>query len=104
MNILTTEQLIELIDASAINANDIMGTKGIMNVSDWSHASPITLGQLIRSLLSKIPETYWIVSAPDPDKNARCTFPYIRRGMCRDAYGSRSLFCRLRRCLQMSFS
>ena len=66
MNILTTEQLIELIDASAINANDIMGTKGIMNVSDWSHASPITLGQLIRSLLSKIPETYWIVSAPDP--------------------------------------
>ena len=66
MNILTTEQLIELIDAGAINASDIMGTKGIMNVSDWSHASPVTLGQLIKSLLSKIPETYWIVSAPDP--------------------------------------
>lgn len=66
MNILTTEQLIELIDAGTINASDIMGTKGIMNVSDWSHASPVTLGQLIKSLLSKIPETYWIVSAPDP--------------------------------------
>lgn len=66
MNILTTEQLIELIDASAISANGIMETRGIMNVSDWSHASPVTLGQLIKSLLSKIPETYWIVSAPDP--------------------------------------
>ena len=67
MNILTTEQLIELIDAGAINASDIMGTKGIMNVSDWSHASPVTLGQLIKSLLGKIPETYWLVSAPAPD-------------------------------------
>ena len=67
MNILTTEQLIELIDAGAINASDIMETKGIMNVSDWSHASPVTLGQLIKSLLGKIPETYWIVSAPAPD-------------------------------------
>ena len=66
MNILTTEQLIELIDAGTINASDIMGTRGIMNVSDWSNASPVTLGQLIKSLLSKIPETYWIVSAPDP--------------------------------------
>lgn len=66
MNILTTEQLIELIDAGAINASDIMGTKGIMNVSDWSHASPVTLGQLIKSLLGKIPETYWLVSVPDP--------------------------------------
>lgn len=66
MNILTTEQLIELIDAGAINASDIMGTKGIVNVSDWSHASPVTLGQLIKSLLGKIPETYWIVSFPDP--------------------------------------
>lgn len=66
MNILSTEQLIELIDAGAVNASDIMGTKGIMNVSDWSHASPVTLGQLIKSLLGKIPETYWIVSVPDP--------------------------------------
>lgn len=66
MNILTTEQLIELIDAGAINASDIMGTRGIMNVSDWSHASPVTLGQLIKSLLGKIPETYWLVSVPDP--------------------------------------
>ena len=66
MNILTTEQLIELIDASAISANVIMETRGIMNVSDWSHASPVTLGQLIKSLLGKIPETYWLVSVPDP--------------------------------------
>lgn len=66
MNILSTEQLIELIDAGAINASDIMGTRGIMNVSDWSHASPVTLGQLIKSLLGKIPETYWLVSVPDP--------------------------------------
>ena len=66
MNILTTERLIELIDAGAINASDIMGTRGIMNVSDWSHASPVTLGQLIKSLLGKIPETYWLVSIPDP--------------------------------------
>ena len=69
MNILTTEQLIELIDAGAINASDIMGTKGIMNVSDWSHASPVTLGQLIKSLLGKIPETYWLVSVPDPGEH-----------------------------------
>lgn len=66
MNILTTEQLIELIDAGAINASDIMGTRGIMNVNDWIHASPVTLGQLIKSLLGKIPETYWLVSVPDP--------------------------------------
>lgn len=65
MNILTTEQLIEIIDAGAINASDIMRAKGIMNVSDWSHASPVTLGQLIKSLLGKIPETYWLVSVPD---------------------------------------
>lgn len=69
MNILTTEQLIELIDAGAINASGIMGTKGIMNVSDWSHASPVTLGQLIKSLLGKIPETYWLVSVPDPGEH-----------------------------------
>lgn len=66
MNIITTEQLIELIDASAINANDIMGTKGIVNVSDWDNAYPVTFGQLIKRLLSKMPEMYWIVSAPDP--------------------------------------
>ena len=67
MNVLTTEQLIELIDAGIINSSDIMGTRGIMNVSDWSHASPVTLGQLIKSLLGKIPETYWLVSVPDPE-------------------------------------
>ena len=66
MNILTTEQLIELIDASAISANGSMETRGIMNVSDWSHPSPVTLGQLIKRLLSKMPEMYWLVSIPDP--------------------------------------
>ena len=66
MNILTTEQLIELIDARAISANDIMGTKGIVNVSDWDNAYPVTFGQLIKRLLSKMPEMYWLVSIPDP--------------------------------------
>lgn len=66
MNIITTEQLIELIDASAISANDIMGTKGIVNVSDWDNAYLVTFGQLIKGLLSKMPEMYWLVSAPDP--------------------------------------
>ena len=66
MNILSTEQLIELIDAGAINASDIMGTKGIVNVSDWDNAYLVTFGQLIKGLLSKMPEMYWLVSAPDP--------------------------------------
>ena len=66
MIILSTENLITLIDAGAISANDIMGTKGIVNVSDWDNAYPVTFGQLIKRLLSKMPEMYWIVSAPDP--------------------------------------
>ena len=66
MNILSTENLITLIDAGAISANDIMGTKGIVNVSDWDNAYPVTFGQLIKRLLSKMPEMYWLVSIPDP--------------------------------------
>ena len=66
MNIITTEQLIELIDASAISANDIMGTKGIVNVSDWDNAYLVTFGQLIKSLISEMPEMCWLVSIPDP--------------------------------------
>ena len=66
MNILSTENLITLIDAGAISANDIMGTKGIVNVSDWDNAYLVTFGQLIKSLLSEMPEMYWLVSIPDP--------------------------------------
>lgn len=68
MNILSTENLITLIDAGAISANDIMGTKGIVNVSDWDNAYPVTFGQLIKRLLSKMPEMYWLVSIPDSDE------------------------------------
>jgi hypothetical protein len=68
MNILSTENLITLIDAGAISANNIMGTKGIVNVSDWDNAYPVTFGQLIKRLLSKMPEMYWLVSIPDSDE------------------------------------
>ena len=68
MTILSTENLITLIDAGAISANDIMGTKGIVNVSDWDNAYPVTFGQLIKRLLSKMPEMYWLVSIPDSDE------------------------------------
>lgn len=66
MNILSTENLITLINAGAIRTNDIMGIKGIVNVSDWDNAYLVTFGQLIKSLLSEMPEMYWLVSIPDP--------------------------------------
>ena len=66
MNILSTENLITLINAGAIRTNDIMGIRGIVNVSDWDNAYLVTFGQLIKSLLSKMPEMYWLVSIPDP--------------------------------------